>query len=273
MKYADLHIHSSESDGALKPKDIISMAKKENVKCIAITDHDCISSQYDLEDQDILIIPGIEFSSKYKENEIHILGYYIDIHNKSLISAINKVHKSRIDRTRDIVLKLKKYNIELDINELLSSSPTIGRGNIADMMVSKGCISSYKEAFTTYLAKGKSAYIEGDKLGYKEVIKLINESGGIAVLAHPGKIYKSIGIEKMIIELKSYGMKGIEVYHPSHNREQINYFYNLSKKHKLLITGGSDFHSIEKSNHLIGSYGIDEELLNKIINYKAQGKK
>ena len=273
MKYADLHIHSSESDGSLEPKDIISMAKKENIKCISITDHDSISSQYDLEDKDIQVIPGIEFSSKYEESEIHILGYYIDIKNERLITTIKKLHNSRIERTKEIVLKLKEYNVNLDINELLLSSPTMGRGNIAEMMMKKGYIANYKEAFTTYLAKGKSAYVEGEKLGYKEVIKLIVESGGIPVLAHPGKIYQNIGIEKMVVEFKSYGLKGIEVYHPSHSREQINCFYNLSKKHKLLITGGSDFHSLDKSKHSIGSYGIDEELLNKIIDYKAQLKK
>lgn len=272
MKYADLHIHSSESDGSLEPEDIVSMAKKYNIQCIAITDHDCISSQYNLEDKDIRIIPGIEFSSKYEENEIHILGYFIDIYNERLISTIKKLHNSRIERTKEIVLKLKEYNIDLDIDELLLSSTTIGRGNIAEMMVNKGYVSNYKEAFTTYLAQGKSAYIEGEKLDYKEVIKLINDCGGIPVLAHPGKIYKNSCIEKMIIEFKSYGMKGIEVYHPSHNREQINYFYNLSKKYKLLITGGSDFHSIEKSKYPIGSCGIDEELFNKIDKYMTHSK-
>lgn len=273
MKYADLHIHSSESDGSLKPKEIIAMAKKQNIKCISITDHDSISSQDNLEDRDILVIPGVEFSSKYKESEIHILGYYIDVNNERLINTIKKLHNSRIERTKEIVLRLSEYNVDLNINELLLSSCSIGRGNIADMMVKKGYVLNYKEAFTTYLAKGKSAYVEGEKLSCKEVIKLIVESGGIAVLAHPGKVYQKINFEKMILEFKSYGMKGIEVYHPSHSREQTNFFYNLTKKHKLLITGGSDFHGIDKSKHSIGSYGIDEELLNKIIDYKAQLKR
>ena len=134
MKCADLHIHSSYSDGSLAPKEIISFAQKQNIKCISITDHDCISAQYELRDElknnNVTIIPGVEFSSKYKDNEIHILGYYIDIYNEKLISTINRLHIARIERTKEIILKLKEYDINLDIDELLISDSTVGRGNI-----------------------------------------------------------------------------------------------------------------------------------------------
>jgi predicted metal-dependent phosphoesterase TrpH len=275
VKCADLHIHSSYSDGALSPHEIIAIAKKENLKCISITDHDCIESQYQIQmelqdNKDLIIIPGVEISAKYKECEVHILGYYIDIYNQRLKSEIEKLHNSRINRSKEIIYNLNKFGIDLDIDQLLATNSTIGRGNIAQMMVDKGYVADYKAAFNSYLSKGKCAYVEGEKLDYKEVLSLINECGGISVLAHPGKIYKNIGIESIIKEFKSYGMKGLEVYHPSHSIEQRNYFYNLSKKYKLLITGGSDFHSYEKSKFTIGSNGINEELLNKLIYYKQK---
>lgn len=271
MKYADLHIHSSYSDGSLKPEKIIELARRRNVKCISITDHNSIVSQYITKKQveDLEIIPGIEISTKFKEYEIHILGYYFDIENESLINALDSLYQKRIGRVEVILNKLKKIGINIGLEELLiDKDMSIGRGNIAEVMIKKEYVSNHKEAFNKYLAEGKYAFIEGEKLEYRQVIKLIHASGGIAVLAHPGKIYRSIMIQDIIKELKMYGIDGIEVYHPSHSREEINYFYNIGKKYNLLITGGSDFHKIEKEEKNIGDYGIDENLFNKILKYR-----
>lgn len=271
MKYADLHIHSSYSDGYLSPEEIVNLAKKKGIKCISITDHDTIVSQYICKEQydGINIIPGIEFSTEFNGMEIHILGYFLDINNSNLINAVNRLRESRIERTREILRKLKELNINIDIEEVtIDMSSSIGRGNIANVMVEKGYVSNFKEAFTNYLMQGKYAYVKGEKLSFKEVLSIINESGGLAVLAHPGKIYRSLEVSNIIKELKCYGLKGLEVYHPSHSKEQINAFYNMSKKYKLFITGGSDFHGSNNSDSLLGSQGINEVLLEKLINFK-----
>lgn len=271
MKYADLHIHSSYSDGCLSPEEIVEMAKEEGLKCISITDHDTIASQYIVKEilPEINIIPGIEFSTEYNDLEIHILAYYIDIENVKLSEAIYRLRDARIERAKEIINKLKYVDIHIDIKDLIKEGDfSLGRGNIAKEMLRKGYVSNFKEAFTKYLMQGKVAYVQGKKQSYKEVMKLIEECGGIAVLAHPGKIYRKIEIEKIIRELKCYGLKGLEVYHPSHSKEQINYFYNLSKKYKLLITGGSDFHGVKNGDCTLGSQGISEQLLDKIINIK-----
>ncbi|MBD7909879.1 MULTISPECIES: PHP domain-containing protein [Clostridium] len=273
MKYADLHIHSSYSDGCLCPEEIVKMAKERGVKCISITDHDTIASQYIVKERksELIVIPGIEFSTEYNDLEIHILGYRIDIENPKLSEAIYKLRDARIERAKDIINILKDKDIFIDIDDLIKDGDfSLGRGNIAKEMVKKGYVSNFKEAFTKYLMQGKIAYVQGKKQSYKEIIKLIEECGGIAVLAHPGKIYRSIEVEKIIKELKCYGLKGLEVYHPSHSKEQINYFYNLSKKYKLLITGGSDFHGVKNGDCSLGSQGISELLLDKIINIKQK---
>ena len=271
MKYADLHIHSSYSDGYLSPEEIIDLAKKQGVKYISITDHDTIASQYITKKniEGISIIPGIEFSTEYKDMELHILGYFIDIDNDRLNETVNRLRKSRIDRAKEILKRLEKNNIHIDINEVkVSDLSSIGRGNIAKIIVEKGYADNYKEAFTNYLMKGKSAYVKGEKLSLKETLSIINECGGIPVLAHPGKIYRRLEVENLIKEFRCYGLKGIEVYHPSHSRDQINNFYNLSKKYKLLITGGSDFHGSSNAELSLASQGISESLLNKVIKYK-----
>ncbi|AYE33466.1 PHP domain-containing protein [Clostridium septicum] len=274
MKYADLHIHSNYSDGAKTPEEIIEIAKQNNVKCISITDHDCIKAQYVTKNtyNDIEVIPGIELSTEYKDLELHILGYFIDIENSTLKDVVNKLNKSRSDRIEEILLQLKKNNIHLSLEELaVDINSTLGRSHVANAMVKKGYFDNYKTAFTSFLVKGKPAYVKGFKLDYKKTIDVINKAGGIAVLAHPGQIYRGMDVEKIIKDLKCYGLKGIEVYHPSHSKCQINNFYNLSKKYKICITGGSDYHGKELIHDTrIGSYGINELLLNKIYNLKSR---
>lgn len=271
MKYADLHIHSSYSDGILTPEQIVNLAKKQGIKYISITDHDTINSQYitKLQDEDIHIIPGIEFSTEYNNIELHILGYFMDMENRNLKSTIDKVMKSRVERANKIIDKLNSMNINITMEDILKhGNHSVGRGNIAKAIVEKGYAKNHKEAFDEYLMQGRSAYVKGKKLTFKEVLNIINDSGGVAVLAHPGKIYRSIEAENIIRMLKCHGMKGIEVYHPSHTKEQINAFYNLSRKYKLLISGGSDFHSFKRNGKNIGSQGINELLLEKLINFK-----
>ncbi|NLL31414.1 MAG: PHP domain-containing protein [Clostridiales bacterium] len=270
MNCADLHIHSSFSDGNLTPEEIVEAAKNNGLKAISITDHDCISSQYIIEKKynDINIIPGIELSSEIDNLEIHILGYYIDYHNENLISTVNKLSKERTKRIEKIISKLNENGINLSMEDI-DSTNSVGRSHIANAMVKKGYFDNYKSAFVNFLVKDKPAYVKGYKLNYKEAIKVIRDSGGIPVLAHPGQVYRGLAIESLIKELKFFGLMGLEVYHPSHLREDTNRFYNLAKKYKLLITGGSDYHGKGCYNeNIIGSYGIKKELLNKLINYR-----
>lgn len=272
MKYADLHIHSCYSDGTMTPEEIINSAQEKGVKFISITDHDTIASQYVTKNKwkDINIIPGIELSTEFQELEIHMLGYNLDIENEKLKEVVNKLNKCRINRIEEILFELKKHGIHLELEDLdIDLNCTVGRSHIANAMVEKGYFDNYKTAFISYLVKGKPAYVKGFKLNYKDALELIDTAGGIPVLAHPGQIYRGMGIEKVIKDLKCYGLKGIEVYHPSHTKDQTNYFYNLATKYKIAITGGSDYHGKGSLHDTgLGSYGINELLLNKIINIK-----
>lgn len=269
MKYADLHIHSSYSDGAYTPEEIIDIARKNEVKYISITDHDSIGGQYINSKgiEDIKIISGIEFSAEYNEMELHILGYCIDVNNERLRESVKMLNDKRLERVQKIITNLKEYDIQLEIDELYkNNNETLGRSHIANAMVEKGYFANYKQAFQKFLIKGKPGYERGFKLSYKEAIDIIKSAGGVAVLAHPGQIYKRMEVEKIIKELKCFGLSGVEVYHPSHDKGDSNEFYNLAKKYKLTITGGSDFHggSTYKENN-IGSYGLDEIMLDKFM--------
>ncbi|WP_163192664.1 PHP domain-containing protein [Clostridium thermarum] len=271
MIYSDLHIHSSYSDGSLTPKEIIDISKSKGINCISITDHDSILSQYELSkiSEEITIVPGLELSSEYNGHEIHFLGYFIDVFNTELISVLNDIHKERVERVYTIIGRLRKLGINISECDIkLDSFVSMGRPHIAKLLLDKGYVKSLREAFHLYLAKGRPAYIERYKLNYKEALKLIKNSGGISVLAHPGELYKGIDPEKLIRDLKIYGLCGIEVFHPSHDSKDINNFYNLSKKYKLVICGGTDYHgSNTKSDINIGAIGLDLNLTTKFFNY------
>ena len=270
MKYADLHIHSNYSDGVKSPEEIIKTAIKDNIKYISITDHDSISSQYVTKNnyKEINIIPGIELSTEYKEMELHILGYFMDIDNNELQELAKELNTQRIKRVEDILFKLNKYDIKLDIEDLaIDIDATVGSSHVANAMVKKGYFDNYKSAFKNFLIQGKPGYVKGFRLNYKDCIDVINKAGGVAILAHPGQIYRKIEVENILKELRCFGLKGIEVYHPSHSQGDINKFFNLSKKYKLCITGGSDYHgkALGYDNLSIGSYGLNEEYLEKFI--------
>ena len=272
MKSVDLHIHSCYSDGIYTPEQIAKTAKEKGIKCISITDHDSIAAQYivntEYNNKDLKIIPGIELSTEYKEMELHILGYFMDIDNNELQELAKELNTQRIKRVEDILFKLNKYDIKLDIEDLaIDIDATVGRSHVANAMVKKGYFDNYKSAFKNFLIQGKPGYVKGFRLNYKDCIDVINKAGGVAILAHPGQIYRKIEVENILKELRCFGLKGIEVYHPSHSQGDINKFFNLSKKYKLCITGGSDYHgkALGYDNLSIGSYGLNEEYLEKFI--------
>lgn len=270
MLFSDLHIHSTYSDGRLSPVEIISVAEKKNIHCISITDHDTVDSQYVIQrycNFNGIIVPGVELSTEYKNMEIHILGYFINIYDEKLKVYLDKIKESRIERAKSIIQKLKDLDININFDDI-SYNACLGRPHIAKILVEKGFANNSKEAFQQYLIKGRPGYVDRYKIEYKEALNLINKSKGIAILAHPGEIYKGILVEDIIREFKVYGLVGIEVFHPSHSNKQINDYYNLAKKYSLVITGGSDCHgAIVGDDLLIGTKGINENLTNKFLKH------
>jgi 3',5'-nucleoside bisphosphate phosphatase len=273
MQFSDLHIHSRYSDGILWPEQIIKIASKKNLKCLSITDHDTIDSQFGAEslglEYGINVIPGLELSTEYKDREIHILAYFIDTNEGALKDALNKIRLSRIERAKNIIQVLNSLDIDISYEEIRNENTTVGRPHIAKILVDKGYANNTKEAFQHFLIKGKPAYVDRYKINYKEALRLVEKCKGISVLAHPGEIYRGISVEEVIREFKVYGLKGIEVFHPAHLLRQTNDYYNLAKKYSLVITGGSDCHGgLHETETLLGTYGIDENLSNKFLKSK-----
>lgn len=269
MDYADLHIHTSASDGLLSPQEVVQWAQKKRLRAIGITDHDTISGinpaiESNERPDKLEIIPGIELNTEYYGKEIHMLGYYIDYKDQWFLKILKRMQESRYNRAVTMIEKLNALGIDIELKQVeeISKGSSIGRPHIARAMVEKGYIDSMVDAFDKYIGVGCPAYVERFKLTTREAIEIIEKAGGISVLAHPGLIND----KKSISSILSLGVKGIEVLHPKHDQDMVRYLLALAKERKLFITGGTDCHGIMQNGQpIMGNISID---YNKVIELK-----
>ena len=243
----DLHMHTIFSDGSVLPEDLVQLAVDNNLEAIAITDHDTTESlPFALkaaEGKNLEIIPGIEINTVWKDKEIHVLGYYIDPENDALKDVIQSHKQSRVVQIQEMAQKLKtkaKLNITFEeIVDLASDSGTIGRPHVAKAIVSKGGAHTISQAFSKFLNPRCETYVRRKTVTPHEAVEAIYESGGIAVIAHPGDMEI---IEELAEDLMNYGLRGLEAYHRSHSPALIEFHCTLAEKLGLIVTGGTDFH-------------------------------
>ena len=256
---ADLHTHTTYSDGSLSPYELIKKAKSVGINVISITDHDSVSGIDEAveigKEFGVEVVAGMELSASYKNTEIHILGYFMDYHNKVLQDALAVFREKRRRRAERIVDKLNRMNIPLTIESVLASATgdSIGRPHIANALVSEGHAQSYYQAFNKYLGDGRPAFEKKPECSPEETVELISQAGGLSFLAHPGRTVS----EELLFKLISAGLDGIEVVHPSHTNEHIQYYRGIVNEYCLLESGGSDFHGgLKNDEHLFGRVSI-----------------
>jgi predicted metal-dependent phosphoesterase TrpH len=202
------------------------------------------------------VIPGIEISAEHSPGSMHILGFFLDIHHPLLNEKLGYLQKARAERNPKIVEKLNRLGIDITFEEVLKASGggQVGRPHFANVLLKKKYVRSFQEAFDRFLKKGASAYVDKFRFNSKEALYFINEAKGIAVLAHPNTLgiegYSEL--EKLILQLVGEGLKGIEVYYPEHSLSEVAQYKALAESHGLLMTGGTDYHGIEKNGLDIG---------------------
>ena len=258
MDYIDLHTHSNCSDGSMTPTELVRHAAEKGLKAIALSDHDTVSGideaieagkRYNVE-----IVPAIEFSVQ-SETETHILGFYIDHKSPILVEALENINKVRRLRTLNTCEKLQNLGFDISMEEALAIAPSglIGRAHFARILMEKGYISSVKEGFDKYLANGRPAYDGSQYLTAESAVKLIEEIGGVSFVAHPHLIrLQDAQLREFLIELKKYGLCGIEGYYNEYTPEMQDYFQSLASELGLEISGGTDFHAKMKPHIEIG---------------------
>lgn len=268
---ADLHCHTTASDGLLTPTEIVELASSKGMKAIGITDHDTIDGWQEAEraaeKQTIKVIKGIEINTDWQQREIHILGYLLDDKSISFNKKIYELQHQRIIRIQEILSKLERLGMSITFEEVMeyAKGKAIGRPHVAHAMVKKGYVKDFREVFDSYLKAGGKAYVPRYKLTPTEAISIIREAQGVAVLAHPG----SQQIEKEIRQWKDEGLQGIEVSHPDHSSEDSARYSELSEKLGLITTGGSDFHGKSlKPGIEIGNWGVSLEVVEQLERVK-----
>lgn len=273
MKYADLHIHSTASDGSWTPAEVVRFAGEKGFSCIALADHDTVGGVEEALSEGtklgVKVIPALEFSTLYRGGEVHILGYCIDWKDKNLLARLKAVSGARLERARGMVDKLQKLGVDISWEEVqqISGGGSVGRPHIARAMLSKGYISSIEEAFTgDYIGNGGKAYVERYEMPPEEAIGLAKKAGGVPVLAHPGFFKKNSRLEKEdIIYLAGKGLQGIEVWHTRHSKEDIIYYEGIAKELGLLLTGGSDCHGGIGDQILLGRIKLPCEYVENLL--------
>lgn len=264
---ADLHVHSTASDGTLHPVELVSLASCQRVDVLAVADHDSVDGVADAVEagrlHGVTVVPAVELSAAVGERSVHILGYYIDITDSDLLCELGALREARMDRARSIVdaLRADGYPVSIDDVLGLSLGGAVGRTHVARALVDAGHAATVSDAFERLVGRGKPFYRPKELRTPAEVIRLISDAGGLAVLAHPG--VSATG--DLIDGLVPLGLAGIEAYHADHTSAQKILFARDASDRRLLATGGTDFHSPDAPNPNLGDVDIPEAAIRAFL--------
>lgn len=275
MNIVDLHVHSTKSDGSYTPIQLVDYALLKGLSAFALTDHDCVDGLDEAinyaKGKDIEVIPGIELSTEYEGRDIHILGLYIDHHSQAFQEHINAFVESRIQRNKKMCENLQNAGLPITYEDLLNRFPdsVITRSHYARYLVENGSIPNMKVAFDKYIGDHCPYFVPREKVTPVQAVELILKADGIPVLAHPILYHMSNQkLEQLIHTLKQAGLIGIETIYSTYSPAEERQVRSLAAKYHLLITGGSDFHGVNKPRlDLATGYGnlfIPEEILNEL---------
>lgn len=261
MSYCDLHLHSTHSDGSLTPRELVQMALQKKLSAIAVTDHDTVSGVAEAKaagaELQLTVLSGVEISVEYGSKTVHVLGYCFEGGEQGLREKLEILVRGRDERNAKIVGRLNELGIGITLEDVEAEARgnVVGRPHFANVMVRRGFVADFQEAFDRFLAKGAPAYFDRLRFLPAHAIAMIQEAGGIAVLAHPKFVPLREGetLDEVVRTLVDAGLKGIEAYYSLHDDRETREYLELAKRYGLLVTGGTDFHGAVKSEILIGS--------------------
>jgi predicted metal-dependent phosphoesterase TrpH len=268
MRYfADLHCHSTASDGVDAPTRVVERAAAAGLKVLSLTDHDTLDgvaeAQAAGEKFGVEIVPGVELTCYQDRKEVNILGYWVDGSEERLAAHCRRFVAARIDRAHQIGARLAELGARIDIDELVANADggVVGRPHVARALLEAGHVATLQEAFDRFLANGGPADIPKMMVEPRECIEMIHGAGGIAVIAHAG-IWNQFDL---IPHLASIGLDGVEVWHSAHSREDSDRLEEIADRFGLAKTGGSDCHGKRGERpELLGTCGLEETRWKKL---------
>lgn len=281
MRAIDLHTHTCKSDGSYTPTELVDYAVEKNLAAVAVTDHDSIEGL----DEAVLhaaalrerglpsveVIPGIEFSTKYQKQDVHIVGLYISYKKEAFQEALGGFVDSRENRNKKMCENLRGAGIDITYERLLAMYPdaVITRAHYASFLLEHGYVKSRQDAFARYLGDHTKYFVPREKVTPSQAVELILKADGIPILAHPPLYHMGNDrLETLVSTLKEDGLMGIEVFYSTYSNQDVRDMQRLAEKYDLLVSGGSDFHGANKPGLDLGcGYGrlfVPEEALHKI---------
>jgi hypothetical protein len=278
---SDLHIHTLYSDGVFSPEKIVDTAIDVGLQAIALTDHDNVLSYQVAKDylkntqrEDKLeIIRGIEINTLYKNCEVHILGYFMNVDDADFQNMLKTQQQARAKQTKEIIsLLAKKEGIKIkfeDITKQVAQGGSIGRPHIAKAITNVGGTSSVMEAYAKYINDDSPVYVPRKTVAPQDAVEIIYDAGGVPVIAHPHDLDIA---ESLIKELMQYGLRGIEAYHRKHSPACVEYFSSMAEELGLIVTGGSDFHcpNIMNGQIILGKNFVPDWVYEKLLEEKKR---
>ncbi len=253
MKYIDLHVHSSCSDGTMTPAELVSYACKKKLTAIALTDHDTIDGLPELfraaEGTGLEVISGIEFSTQFRGRDVHVVGLDFDYQMPQFATELVRFQNSRDTRNEKMIGLLREHGIDITWDDMVREYPDAvwTRAHFGKFLLEHGYVKEISEAFSKYLGDDAPCFIPREKVTPVQAVELILLGGGIPVLAHP-MLYNldDDAMEELILEMKAAGLIGIEAFYSTYSHKEEKHVKKLAEKHGLLLSGGSDFHGSTK---------------------------
>jgi 3',5'-nucleoside bisphosphate phosphatase len=272
-KLIDLHTHSTASDGSYSPAEVVRLAKEGGLAAMALTDHDTVDGLPQAvaagEELGVEIIPGVEISAQFPGGTMHIVGLFVEYQNGVLDQRLAVLKQARMDRNPRIIAKLNGLGIPITMAQVdrISGGGQVGRPHIARALMETGYVQDLQEAFDKYLGWHRPAYVSKFRFPPDQALAMIREARGIPILAHPftlglGSAY---ALKNLVIELKGLGLAGLEVYYSEHTPEQEALYQRLARELDLQISGGSDFHGLNKPEITLGSMPSQDKLTYNLL--------
>ncbi len=262
-RIADLHIHTTVSDGGFCPGEVARLASAADLEIIAITDHDSVSAFDSFSpDWQLEVVPGVELSAYLGTREVHVLGYFLDPHEIRLRTALESLQKKRQARAFSIIRKLAEEKVNISCEEVFEAAGgcSVSRLHVAEVLIENGHSSNLYEAFRDFLGPGGAAFVPKPYFTVEGAIEMIRAAGGAAVLAHPRDNFTL----REIAQFVDAGLDGIETFYPTHSKEHVDACLKAAETFGIVATGGSDFHGRRFADKPIGTARVDRETVEKL---------
>lgn len=260
----DLHSHTNESDGTYSPDELVNLALERGIEALAISDHDTFAG-FDqalpvAKARGLDLVCGIELSTRVpgtKVRTVHLLGYFLhERPSGDFREWLDELIAGRRDRNRRLIASLHEQGIDINLAEVERLGRTLtGRPHFARVLIEKGYVRTFDEAFRRYLGESAPSYVERFAPYVVVAIQRVVDGGGMPVLAHPVRLgfRDPVTEEKFIGELRDAGLRGIEVFHSDHRPPDVERYAAIARKYKLAVSGGSDFHGDVKPQISLGT--------------------